>query len=75
VFFNTMRRFSHVGIYVGDGNFIHAPAPVHRARGSMQSAYWARRFDGARRVQDSDGLGLDASKAALAMQMQASQLQ
>lgn len=42
---------------------------------SMQSAYWARRFDGARRVQDSDGLGLDASKAALAMQMQASQLQ
>ncbi|MDC2861710.1 MULTISPECIES: C40 family peptidase [Delftia] len=77
VFFNTMRRaFSHVGIYVGDGNFIHAPRTGAQVRvESMQSAYWARRFDGARRVQDSDGLGLDASKAALAMQMQASQLQ
>lgn len=77
VFFNTMRRtFSHVGIYVGDGNFIHAPRTGAQVRvESMQSAYWARRFDGARRVQDADGLGLDASKAALAMQMQASQLQ
>ncbi|MBW8723517.1 MAG: C40 family peptidase, partial [Polaromonas sp.] len=28
VFFNTMRRaFSHVGIYVGDGKFIHSPKP------------------------------------------------
>ncbi|MFN5723132.1 MAG: C40 family peptidase, partial [Betaproteobacteria bacterium] len=27
VFFNTMRRtFSHVGIYIGDGKFIHAPS-------------------------------------------------
>jgi cell wall-associated NlpC family hydrolase len=77
VFFNTMRRaFSHVGIYVGDGNFIHAPRTGAQVRvESMQSAYWSRRFDGARRVQDADGLGLDASKAALAMQMQASQLQ
>ena len=77
VFFNTMRRtFSHVGIYVGDGNFIHAPRTGAQVRvESMQSAYWARRFDGARRVQDADGLGLDASKAALALQMQASQLQ
>ena len=28
VFFNTMRRaFSHVGIYVGEGKFIHSPKP------------------------------------------------
>ena len=52
VFFNTMRRaFSHVGIYVGDGNFIHSPKPGAEIRvESMSVAYWARRFDGARRV-------------------------
>jgi cell wall-associated NlpC family hydrolase len=53
VFFNTMRRaFSHVGIYVGDGKFIHAPKPGAEVRvESMGVSYWARRFDGARRVQ------------------------
>jgi cell wall-associated NlpC family hydrolase len=52
VFFNTMRRaFSHVGIYVGDGKFIHAPKPGAEVRvESLSLAYWARRFDGARRV-------------------------
>ena len=53
VFFNTMRRaFSHVGIYVGDGKFIHSPKPGSEVRvESMGGDYWARRFDGARRVQ------------------------
>lgn len=52
VFFNTMRRaFSHVGIYVGDGKFIHAPSRGKTVRvESMQSSYWAKRFNGARRV-------------------------
>jgi cell wall-associated NlpC family hydrolase len=52
VFFNTMKRaFSHVGIYVGDGKFIHSPKPGAEVRvESMGVAYWARRFDGARRV-------------------------
>lgn len=52
VFFNTMRRaFSHVGIYVGDGKFIHSPRPGQQVRvDSMREAYWQRRFDGARRV-------------------------
>lgn len=54
VFFNTMRRaFSHVGIYIGDGKFIHAPKPGAQVRvESMSISYWARRFDGARRVKD-----------------------
>jgi cell wall-associated NlpC family hydrolase len=53
VFFNTMRRaFSHVGIYVGEGKFIHSPKPGSEVRvEDMGMAYWNRRFDGARRVQ------------------------
>ena len=52
VFFNTMRRaFSHVGIYVGNGKFIHAPRPGGEVRvEDMGVSYWAKRFDGARRV-------------------------
>ena len=55
VFFNTMRRnFSHVGIYVGDGKFIHAPRSGAQIRvEDMGVAYWARRFNGARRVAAS----------------------
>ncbi len=52
VFFNTMRRtFSHVGIYVGDQKFIHAPRPGGEVRiEDMGASYWARRFTGARRA-------------------------
>ncbi len=52
VFFNTLRRaFSHVGIYIGNGEFIHAPRPGQRVQiESLSSPYWARRFDGARRL-------------------------
>ncbi|RZI69362.1 C40 family peptidase [Variovorax guangxiensis] len=52
VFFNTMRRtFSHVGIYVGEGKFIHSPRTGAQVRvEDMNGSYWQRRFDGARRV-------------------------
>ncbi|MBC7436981.1 MAG: C40 family peptidase [Bdellovibrionales bacterium] len=55
VFFNTMRRaFSHVGIYVGEGKFIHSPKPGSEVRvEDMRVSYWERRFDGARRVPTS----------------------
>ena len=55
VFFNTMRHaFSHVGIYVGDGKFIHSPRPGAEVRvEDMRISYWQRRFDGARRVSHS----------------------
>ncbi|MBH9578816.1 MULTISPECIES: C40 family peptidase [Inhella] len=52
VFFNTMRAtFSHVGIYVGEGKFIHAPraGAVVRVE-DMRDSYWERRFTGARRA-------------------------
>lgn len=53
VFFNTLRRaFSHVGIYVGEGKFIHSPRAGAEVRvEDMGKAYWTHRFDGARRVQ------------------------
>jgi hypothetical protein len=52
VFFNTMRRaFSHVGIYIGNGKFIHSPKPGAEVRvDDMSMNYWTKRFDGARRV-------------------------
>ncbi|MDE1949682.1 MAG: C40 family peptidase [Burkholderiales bacterium] len=56
VFFNTMRRaFSHVGIYIGEGKFIHAPHSGSEVRiDSLDQAYWAKRFDGARRAELND---------------------
>jgi cell wall-associated NlpC family hydrolase len=53
VFFNTMRRtFSHVGIYVGEGRFIHAPRAGGKVRvEELRVAYWDKRFTGARRVE------------------------
>jgi cell wall-associated NlpC family hydrolase len=52
VFFNTMRRtFSHVGIYIGDNRFIHAPSHGKDVRtDDLSFAYWAKRFTGARRA-------------------------
>jgi cell wall-associated NlpC family hydrolase len=52
VFFNTLRApFSHVGIYLGDDRFIHAPS-----RGTaveivdFNNSYWQQRYNGARRL-------------------------
>lgn len=52
VFFNTQRRaHSHVGIYMGEGKFIHAPRTGQSVRvENMNARYWKKRFDGARRV-------------------------
>jgi len=52
VFYNTRNRpFSHVGIYLGDGNFVHAPRPGQRVRiESIDTPYWKARFNGGRRI-------------------------
>ncbi|MBK6854175.1 MAG: C40 family peptidase [Burkholderiales bacterium] len=52
VFFNTMRRaFSHVGIYIGDGKFVHAPRTGSQIKvEDMRASYWTKRFNGARRA-------------------------
>lgn len=50
VFFNTLGRpFSHVGIYIGDGRFVHAPSTNGKVRiDQMRNKYWEKRFEEAR---------------------------
>lgn len=68
VFFNTMRRaFSHVGIYIGNGKFIHSPRAGSEVRvESMTGSYWQRRFDGARRVPAAQTSEIAPLAAAIA---------
>lgn len=56
VFYNTLRRsFSHVGIYLGDRKFIHAPSSGGQVRiESMDVDYWKKRFNGARRISEPE---------------------
>lgn len=52
VFFNTRRfAFSHVGIYLGNDRFIHAPSRGGEVGvASLGSTYWQKRYNGARRL-------------------------
>lgn len=54
VFFNTLNRpYSHVGIYVGDGRFIHAPSSNGKVRmDSLTRGWFATRFEEARTYFD-----------------------
>lgn len=55
VFYNTRKRpYSHVGIYIGEGRFIHAPSRGKSVEiVEMHERYWAKRFNGARRLLPS----------------------
>jgi cell wall-associated NlpC family hydrolase len=63
VFFNTRgHRYSHVGIYLGNEKFVHAPRTGSVVRiEDMNTTYWKKRYNGARRLADSSGniLGLN----------------
>ena len=54
VFYNTLRRpYSHVGIYLGESRFVHAPSSGGTVRiEDMRLGYWVQRFDGARRMAE-----------------------
>ncbi len=52
LFGNTYRRgqYTHVGIYVGEGKFVHRPTANKPVRiDNMNSGYYSQRFTGARR--------------------------
>ncbi len=51
VFYKTERnRVSHVGVYVGDGRFIHASTSRGVIITAMTEKYWSQRYVGARRI-------------------------
>lgn len=54
VFFNTRNRpFSHVGVYIGDARFVHAPSTNGRVRiDRLNDRYYAQRFEAARTFFD-----------------------
>lgn len=53
VFYNTLGQpYSHVGIYLGEGKFVHAPKTGATVRvENAASTYWTKRFSGARRIE------------------------
>lgn len=54
VFFNTRNKpYSHVGIYIGEGRFVHAPNSAGKVRTeSLKSGWFAARFEEARTYLD-----------------------
>ena len=51
VFFGTQGNVSHVGIYVGEGRFVHAPSSGGTVRlDRLDGAYWRDHYSGAKRV-------------------------
>jgi cell wall-associated NlpC family hydrolase len=51
VFFGRRGRVDHVGIYLGDGRFVHAPRTGRDVTvSSMDGGYWGKKFLEARRV-------------------------
>jgi cell wall-associated NlpC family hydrolase len=51
VFFGRRNRVDHVGIYIGDGKFLHAPRTGRDVTvSSLASGYWARKYMQARRI-------------------------
>lgn len=52
VFYKTRKHaFSHVGLYIGDGRFVHAPSRGKTVEiVEMDNSYWRKRFNGARRL-------------------------
>ena len=63
VFFNTLRMpFSHVGIFIGNGQFVHSPSSGSSVRvENMNLSYWQSRFNGARRLIAGEPLAAPVS--------------
>jgi cell wall-associated NlpC family hydrolase len=52
LFHNLRHAVSHIGIYLGDNQFVHSPRPGQAVSiADMRDRYWARRYFGARRIE------------------------
>ena len=51
VFFKISSRLNHVGIYVGNGEFIHASTRAGVTRSRLDNQYWRNKFWQARRIE------------------------
>ncbi|MEO6064505.1 MAG: C40 family peptidase, partial [Lysobacterales bacterium] len=68
VFFAQRKRVNHVGIYLGDGRFIHAPSTGGRVRtDELSNNYWRKRFVNGKRVLDPTQLAGAHRVAATAL--------
>ena len=65
VFFNTRGfAYSHVGMYMGNGKFIHAPRTGRNIEVvSLSQSYWQSRWNGARRINRSNANTVAADEA------------
>jgi lipoprotein Spr len=53
VFFKTSARAQHVGVYIGNDEFIHASRKVGVTISSLNNSYWKTRYETARRVANN----------------------
>lgn len=54
VFFKTSSRQRHVGVYIGEGEFVHASTSMGVTVSSLDNQYWGARYELARRINGSD---------------------
>ncbi|MFC0228913.1 NlpC/P60 family protein [Serratia aquatilis] len=54
VFFKTSAQERHVGVYVGDGKFLHASTKVGITVSKLDNQYWKTKYDQARRINHTE---------------------
>jgi len=59
VFFSRKKRINHVGVYLGDGNFIHATNGNGIMISSLDDQHWKTRMVGTKRPMSFDKIGMD----------------